>query len=119
MSNVLLLEDNADTRTMLVYLLEAAGHSVRAVGSIKLALQELQLASYEVLISDISLPDGDGWDLMRELRRRDASICGIAMSGYSGAGDVAKSLESGFQHHLVKPIDFDELESILRTDTLP
>lgn len=119
MSNVLLLEDNADTRDMLVYLLKATGHSVRAVGSIKLALQEIQLAPYEVLISDISLPDGDGWELMRELRRSGSTIRGIAMSGHSSARDVAKSLESGFQHHLVKPIEFDELESILRTDTVP
>ena len=119
MSSVLLLEDNTDTRNMLLLLLEAAGHSVRAVGSIKLAFQELQLAPYEVLVSDISLPDGDGWDLMRDLRGSGASIRGIAMSGHSSARDVAKSLESGFQHHLVKPIDFNELESILRTDTVP
>ena len=119
MSDVLLVEDNKDTRNVLVYLLKAAGHGVRAVDSIKLALQEAQLASYDVLISDISLPDGDGWELMRELRARGSTMRGIAMSGHCSARDIAKSLESGFQYHLDKPIDFNEIKAILRTDIAP
>lgn len=114
MSDVLIVEDNEDTRIVLAYLLKAEGHTVCAVGSVRLAIEEALLACYDVLISDISLPDGDGWELIKELRRSGNTMRGIAMSGHCSARDIEKSLASGFQHHLHKPVDFDEIKLVMQ-----
>lgn len=112
---VFLVEDNADTRVLLIYLLEEAGYEVRTADTMTAALRDFPRCRSEVLLSDIGLPDGDGRELMRELQRKGEAPYGIAMSGFGTTDDVTASLAAGFRHHLVKPIEFGALEQLLRT----
>lgn len=75
------------------------------------ALREIPGSHCDVLISDIGLPDGDGWELMRRLKKRPQYA--IAMSGLGMTGDRARSREAGFRHHLVKPTGPEQLAEIL------
>ena len=69
-------------------------------------------ADPDVIVSDIGLPDGDGWEMMQRLRLPRPAYT-IAMSGYGMEEDRERSLAAGFRHHLVKPMDIDKLESLL------
>jgi CheY-like chemotaxis protein len=111
---VFLVEDNEDTRLVLAQLLEATGYEVHTAASVQAALREFPLSSSEVLLSDLGLPDGSGWDLLRALRQAGSSPYAIAMSGYGTLADVAASRDAGFRHHLVKPIELDVLERLLK-----
>lgn len=110
---VLVVEDNPDTRLMLALLLEGDGHDVHTAGSKQAALREFASCARDVLLSDLGLPDGNGWELMRELRQAGLSPFAIAMSGFGTLADVAASRQAGFRHHLVKPIDVYALEQLL------
>lgn len=112
---IFLVEDDDDTRDVMATILECGGHQVRAVGSVQTALREFAPGASDVLLSDIGLPDGSGLDLMRELRKRGDVPYAIALSGFGSPGDRASSAAAGFQHHLVKPFDFDTLERLLGT----
>ena len=68
---------------------------------------------FDVLISDLGLPDGSGIDLMRTLRA-ERPVLGIALTGFGMEDDIRKSHEAGFKHHLVKPIDLNMLDSFLQ-----
>jgi CheY-like chemotaxis protein len=111
--NVFLVEDNEDTRLVLAQLLEATGCEVHVAGSMQAALREFPLFSSAVLLSDLGLPDGDGWTLLRALRQDGWSPYAIAMSGFGTLADVAASRAAGFRHHLVKPVEWDALERLL------
>lgn len=111
---VFLVEDNADTRFMMAYLLREAGHEVHSAGSMQEALRELPRHRSELLLSDVGLPDGTGCELMQRLHEIGERPYGIAMSGYGAAADVAASLEAGFRHHIVKPVEAAVLEGLLR-----
>jgi CheY-like chemotaxis protein len=87
------------------------GYTVKTAASMTEALRELPRGQWDVLISDIGLPDGDGWELMRRLERRPPYS--IAMSGLGMSGDRARSREAGFRHHLVKPTGPEQLAEIL------
>jgi len=77
------------------------------------ALGRDDLANFDAILSDIGLPDVNGWDLMRQLRPRTRA-CAIAMSGFGGEADVQRSLASGYQYHLVKPFVPAALVEVLR-----
>lgn len=111
---IFLVEDNADARFLLTCLLEGAGHEVRGAATTQAALRELAQWRCDVLVSDIGLPDGNGCELIQELRRRGDTPYGIAMSGFGTSDDVAASLAAGFRHHLVKPIEADALERLVQ-----
>ena len=68
--------------------------------------------SFDLLISDVGLPDGNGMDLLRVLRTRHP-IRGIAISGFGMDTDIGKSLEAGFAEHLVKPVKLEKLEAAI------
>ena len=108
---IFVVENHEDTRILLCILLEQMGHTVKTAASMNEALREIPRSNYDVLISDIGLPDGDGWELMRRLERRPRFA--IAMSGLGMSGDRARSREVGFQHHLVKPTGPEQLAEIL------
>lgn len=97
---------------MLGQLLAVMGHEVRSAASMHEALDQLPEANPDVLVSDIGLPDGDGWELMRRLELPHP-VYAIAMSGYGMAEDREQSAAAGFRHHLVKPMDIEKLESLL------
>jgi len=109
---LLVVEDHADTARMLGKLLGSAGYSVKtatdAAGALDLASRE----TFDLVVSDIGLPDATGYQLMREIKTR-YGISGIAMSGYGMDEDVRKSREAGFSDHLVKPISFAQLDEAI------
>jgi CheY-like chemotaxis protein len=104
----LLVEDHEDTLQVLAAALRHRGHAVTAVGTMRLALEAMQDRVMDLIVCDIGLPDGDGWQLM-EIARAHHRIAGISMSGFASPGDVQRSAAAGFSAHLVKPFDPDEL----------
>lgn len=110
---VFLVEDNPDTRLMLAQVLEIDGFDVRTAGTMHAALQEFPIFGGEVLLTDLGLPDGDGWELLRQLQRAGSLPFAIAMSGFGTLSDIAASKAAGFRHHLVKPFELDALGHLL------
>src|SRR3989440_4928874 len=109
---ILLVDDHPDTCAALERLLTLRGHSVAAAHSMRGALEIAARESFDLLISDIGLPDGNGMDLIRYLRAQ-RPIRGIAISGFGMVGDISKSLEHGFSEHLVKPVKLEKLEAAI------
>jgi signal transduction histidine kinase/CheY-like chemotaxis protein len=109
---VLLVDDHQDTRETLARLLTRAGYEVAAAGCTKAALQAAEERKFDLLLSDIGLPDGSGCDLMREMKRR-YDLCGVAFSGFGMEDDVRRSLDAGFAAHLTKPVDFKRLKEAM------
>lgn len=110
---VLLVEDHDATRLSLRRLLERRGYRVAAAASVAAARALLKSEIFDLLISDLGLPDGSGYELMALLR--GTSTKGIALSGYGMESDIAQSLESGFTQHLTKPVGVSALEAALET----
>ena len=110
---ILLVEDNTDTRDYLAGTLASRGHDVRTAGRLASALREAGEHEFELLISDIELPDGSGLELMWKLRDR-GPIKGIALSGFGSSDDIDQSLSAGFAEHLTKPVDFRRLEEAIQ-----
>ena len=110
---VLLVEDHADTRAIMEFVLEEFGCRIRAAGSVAEALQLAGEQPFDLVVSDLGLPDGSGTDLMRELKAT-YGLRGIALSGYGMDSDRARSREAGFDAHLVKPVNLELLEATVR-----
>ncbi|MEO8351603.1 MAG: ATP-binding protein [Chthoniobacteraceae bacterium] len=110
---ILLVEDHADTANVLRRLLTKDGHSVRIAESIAAGFAYIELEPYDILISDLGLPDGNGTELMTEAFKRQPEIKGIAMSGFGMDEDIEASLAAGFSQHLVKPVDMDILRGLV------
>ena len=106
---ILLVEDNGDTAQMMKMLLAQRGYVVETAADVRQALRAVESASFDLLLSDLGLPDGTGIDLMQELRRRGNALKGIALTGYGQEEDVRRSKEAGFSAHLIKPADADAL----------
>lgn len=116
--HVLLVEDHADTAEALTILLENSGYRVIHAGSMADALAAAIQADgehdvFDLVLSDLGLPDGHGFELMRVLSRRHG-IPGIALSGYGMEEDIRGSLEAGFARHLTKPVEFQTLLGTIR-----
>ena len=109
---VLLVEDHADTLRVLSSILTKDGFRVRTAASVADARKLLDCESFDVLVTDIGLPDGSGYQLMRAARQSQ-SLRGIAISGFGMEEDVQRSMEAGFEHHLIKRIDAQQLEALL------
>src|SRR5262249_26516978 len=102
---VLLVEDNADNAAAIAELLRMHGHEVRVANSVAEGLR-LGREGFDVLVSDIGLPEGTGRDLMRQLRERQAvAVKGIALTGYGMSRDIADDEDAGFTRHLTKPVE--------------
>jgi len=106
---ILLVEDHEDTATSMKMLLEASGYEVENAGDAAQALRVIDSNRFDLLISDLGLPDKSGLELMAELRQRGNNLKGIALSGYGREEDVRRSQEAGFFRHLTKPVDADAL----------
>jgi signal transduction histidine kinase/CheY-like chemotaxis protein len=109
---ILLVDDHPDTCAALERLLKLRGHSVAAAHSMRGALEIAAGDSFDLLISDVGLPDGNGMDLLRYLRTQKP-IRGIAISGFGMDADISKSLGAGFSEHLVKPVKLEKLEAAI------
>lgn len=109
---LLLVEDHSATRASLQRLLEHRGYEVTAAGSVGHARDLARKERFDLLLSDIGLPDGNGYELMSELRQR-WGLPGIALSGYGMETDVVLSKEAGFTEHLTKPVSVHALDAAL------
>jgi PAS domain S-box-containing protein len=114
--HVLLVDDHTDTRRVLSRILSKYGHEVATTGSVQGALKLLENGGFDVLISDIGLPDGDGYALVREAKQKHP-LKAVALSGFGTDEDVRRSLEAGFDYHLTKPVDLEGLRSLLQDVT--
>jgi PAS domain S-box-containing protein len=111
---ILLVEDHKPTSTALTYLLTRRNYSVVIAGGVAEARTIASRENFDLLISDIGLPDGDGYELMIELHDRHQLI-GIALSGYGMEEDVHRSQAAGFVTHLIKPVSVQALDRALST----
>jgi CheY-like chemotaxis protein len=109
---ILLVDDHVDTCTALERLLVRRGHLVAAAHNVRSAMEAAARNPFDLLISDIALPDGSGIELMSYLRAI-SPIPGIAISGFGMNGDIEKSFEAGFAEHLVKPVKVESLEAAI------
>ncbi len=113
---LLLVEDHADTARTLSRLLRREGFAVVTAGDVAGAIAGAEREPFDLLVSDLGLPDGSGFDIMRAVRER-RMVPGIAMSGYGMAEDIRRSNEAGFTEHLVKPINMPQLLAAIRRVT--
>jgi signal transduction histidine kinase len=110
---ILLVEDHEPTRQVLTRLLTRRSHNVLSAMSLSEARTIAGREKLDLVISDIGLPDGDGYTLMAELRE-NFGLKGIALTGYGMEEDVARGKNAGFIGHLIKPIRMENLDEILR-----
>jgi HAMP domain-containing protein/signal transduction histidine kinase/ActR/RegA family two-component response regulator len=110
---ILLVEDHEDTNRSLTNLLRRRGYYVQPALNFQSALDLSEKEEFDVLVSDLALPDGNGIDLMRKLSSKQP-LFGIALTGFGMEGDIRTSREVGFQHHLVKPIDLNKLDALIQ-----
>ena len=111
--DILLLEDHEDTALVVGSLLRHLGHIVTTSSHISDALAHTREHRFDLILSDLGLPDGSGVDFIRELRRTSQTPA-IALTGYGNDEAVARCIEAGFNKHLTKPVDFQELDAVLR-----
>ncbi len=109
---ILLVEDNADTLRIMARLLRGRGHHVTSADGLAHAVAAAEGVDFDLLISDIGLPDGSGLDLIRRIGD-PRPIPGIALSGFGMDDDIRRSREAGFAEHLTKPVDFRALEDAI------
>lgn len=110
---LLVVDDHGDTRRILSRLLGKCGHEVFTADGGRSALELIDTERFDALVSDIGLPDISGYELVREAKRRQP-MQGIALSGFGMEEDVRRSLEAGFDYHLTKPVEFQELRALLQ-----
>jgi signal transduction histidine kinase/ActR/RegA family two-component response regulator len=119
--HILIVDDNADGRMLTSLVLSQAGASVKAVASVREALQILEVERPDALVTDIGLPDEDGFALVRQIRQSEAEHGGflpaIALTGYARAEDRVDILAAGFQAHIPKPVEPVELAAAIANVT--
>lgn len=109
---ILLVEDHNDSRRSLARMLAQRGHEVAQAETCACARKLAASKAFDLAISDLGLPDGDGHALMRDLRDR-FHLRGIALSGYGMPDDIERSRDAGFAAHLVKPVEVEALEKAI------
>jgi signal transduction histidine kinase len=111
---VLLVDDHHDTCLGMKRMLERRGYQITVAHSAEQAVEKVRTQDFDLLISDIGLPDRSGYELMREVRL-NKRLPGIALSGFGSEQDVNQAKEAGFAEHLTKPINFERLEKTIQT----
>jgi PAS domain S-box-containing protein len=109
---ILLVEDHQDTRRTLSRLLTHFGHEVLTADNVRSARQVMGMDQIDVVLCDIGLPDGSGYEVALQARAK-GHVKAIALTGFGTEDDVRRSKEAGFDFHLVKPINFQELQTVL------
>ena len=116
--SILVIDDEADARAVLAETLRLEGADVTVGDSVRAALDHLRArdAHFDVLVTDIGMPEEDGYSLVRRLRKLTDGerVVAIALSGYAARGDVEAAIDAGFDLHVPKPVDFDSFVPILR-----
>jgi CheY-like chemotaxis protein len=115
--HVLLVEDEQDTLELVKAILERYGAQVTAVASADEALASLERTKPDVLVSDIGMPGRNGYELIKKIRalepERGGRVPAVALTAYAGSRDRRRALVAGFQVHLAKPIEPDELLAVV------
>jgi signal transduction histidine kinase len=109
---LLVVEDHKPTLQVMTSLLQSIRHQVKTASDLATARQLAENHVFDLVVSDIGLPDGSGLDLMQELRER-YGLSGIAVSGYGMDEDLKRSRDAGFREHLVKPVGLEELKDAI------
>jgi two-component system CheB/CheR fusion protein len=114
---ILLIDDSPDTLEPFCMLLQMAGAEVDAISNARAALRRLGERQFDVVLSDIGMPDMDGYTFLRQLRQQPgyAAVPAIAVTGFGRAQDIALARQAGFDAHLCKPIDIDTVLSLIGT----
>jgi PAS domain S-box-containing protein len=109
---ILLVEDHDQTAQILARLLRATNYSVLAAADVSSAMRLAETDQFDLVVSDLGLPDGSGLELMTHLRQR-YGLRGIALTGFGMEEDVTHSRAAGFSEHLVKPVSFSDLQAAI------
>ena len=116
--SILVVDDEMDARTVVAETLRLEGARVTVTDSAGSAFQHLQAvgAHFDILVTDIGMPDEDGYSLVRKLRTLQSGrhMLAIAVTGYASKGDVAAAIQAGFDLHVPKPVDFDTFVPMVR-----
>jgi DNA-binding response OmpR family regulator len=112
---ILVVDDNVDAAEMLATLLETEGHLPSIAYDGVGAMEMFESVRPDIVLLDLGLPDLDGLEVARHLRARSSDVMLVAVTGYGDESMRARSRESGFDHHLLKPVDLDALRSLLLT----
>ncbi|WP_233863358.1 hybrid sensor histidine kinase/response regulator [Paraburkholderia adhaesiva] len=110
--NVLLIEDHEDTAEVMSQLIRGLGHEVAVAGSVADALAYTGRTHFDLVLSDVGLPDGTGVDFIHAFRK-DSDAPAIALTGFGTDEDVRRCLDAGFTAHLTKPVNFEQLERLI------
>lgn len=113
MCSILLVEDHLDTRRAFAAILKSWGHTVSTSDSVAGGLSFLDENEVDVVLSDIGLPDRNGYEFIAEARQRSPQIAAIAVSAYFTAADQQRGHEAGFDMHFAKPVDLLSLQRVL------
>ena len=112
--HLLVVDDHHDTCIGMKMLLERRGYRITLAHTADQAIEKTEHEKFDLLISDIGLPDRSGYELMKELQAK-ISLRGIALSGFGMENDINKARAAGFSEHLTKPINFDRLDEVIRS----
>jgi len=110
---ILLVDDHLDSVGPMQLFLQASGYHVTTAENIEAALQAAAQEEFDLLVSDIGLPDGSGEDLIRQLREKGHNLPGIALSGYGMQEDIERSRAAGFLVHVIKPVSPQQLRTAI------
>ena len=119
MCSILLVEDHLDTQQAFAAILRSWGHTVSTSGSVAGGLSFLDDNVVDVVLSDIGLPDRNGYDFIAEARQRTPNLTAIAVSAYFTAADQKRGHEAGFDMYFAKPIDLVGLQRVLERMSAP
>jgi signal transduction histidine kinase/DNA-binding response OmpR family regulator len=118
---IMVVDDEEDARSLLVEVLSERGARVTSAESVAHALAQFALFAPDILVSDIGMPEADGYSLIRQVRRLTADeggkIPAIALTAYARAEDVERAMEAGFQRHLAKPVNAERLITLIASLT--
>ncbi len=109
---ILVVEDHSDTLEALSRLLNHFGHEISTADGARSALDMVNSKEFDVVLCDIALPDGNGYDVVAEAKRK-RPVKAVALSGFAGSDDIERGRKAGFDFYLAKPVDFHELRSVL------
>jgi CheY-like chemotaxis protein len=109
---ILVVEDHAETLRVLSRMLDHFGHVTSVADSTQSALQFLQSKDFDVVLSDIGLPDGTGYDVASQAKQKQR-LKAVALTAFDCEEDIRRGKEAGFDFHLSKPVDFQELRTVL------
>jgi PAS domain S-box-containing protein len=109
---ILLVEDHSDTALALARLLTHRGYEVRVAQTVAAALQTAQDEQFDLLVSDLGLPDGTGFEVVEKVRAI-RSVPALALSGFGMEDDIRRCKDAGFDGHLTKPINFQNLDTMI------